>query len=129
MLSQGLQFLYRPTLYSDTAQDYSPSDSERESPKQDKGGAGYTPNVGGGIFQGMYMYLFLIVCCLPGPHFPSSVVLSLFHTTKKKKNIPCEMFSMFAKYYKMSFVWKDSTVLHTVLHSLRNFRKHWEILS
>ena len=34
---------------------------------------------------------------------------------------------MFAKYYKMSFVWKDSNVLH-VLHSLRNFRKHWEML-
>ena len=28
---------------------------------------------------------------------------------------------MFAKYYKMSFVWKDSNVLH-VLHSLQNFR-------
>ena len=63
---------------------------------------------------------------IPYSYFKHNPVLILVHMTEKT-NIPCEIFSMFAKYYKMSFVWKDSNVLH-VLHSLQNFCKYWEIL-
>ena len=46
----------------------------------------------------------LVQQCATGDFVALGMLAKALFTRRKKKNIPCEIFSMFAKYYKMSFV-------------------------